>query len=208
MEDSSLIFLAQKYLAQLMLNTSRNVEKQKKINTILNSLKTNIMKKLFVFAAFVIFAGFSNNVFAQTTAASTASATVVTARSVTKGADLNFGSMVSPAAAATVIVDPATTLRTVGTGTITLLTSGTPFSVASFTANGTAGASYTVTLPTGNIMLTSGANNMIVNGFVADGIAALNTAGSDVFNVGATLNVGANQPVGNYTATYDVTVVF
>ena len=166
------------------------------------------MKKLFVFAALVIFAGFSSNVFAQLTASSTASAAVVSATSTTKIADLNFGLMVKPVAAATVIVNPATSLRTVGTGTITLLTSGTPFSVGTFSANGDANKTYAVTFGATSIQLTSGANNMTVDNFTTDGIAPTNAAGSDVFNVGATLNVGAGQAIGNYTGTYDVTVAF
>jgi hypothetical protein len=36
----------------------------------------------------------------------------------------------------------------------------------------------------------------------------LDAAGNDTFNVGATLVVGANQPSGVYSGTFDVTVAY
>ena len=57
--------------------------------------------------------------------------------------------------------------------------------------------------------LTSGGDTVTVDTFTDDtaGTGTL-AGGSDSFNVGATLNLGANQPAGNYTGTYTVTVEY
>ncbi len=53
-----------------------------------------------------------------------------------------------------------------------------------------------------------GANTITVDTFTDDRGAnpKLNNAGSDTFNVGATLNVGAAQAGGTYSGTFAVTV--
>lgn len=69
---------------------------------------------------------------------------------------------------------------------------------------------YLITLPgNGTAALTSGANSMTLSNFVsAPSATGMLTGGSQVVLVGATLSVGANQPPGNYSGTFMVTVEY
>jgi hypothetical protein len=67
---------------------------------------------------------------------------------------------------------------------------------------------YIITLPdNGTVLLASGSNSMALNNFVSSpaGSSVL-TAGSQILRIGATLSVGANQPTGNYSGNFSVTV--
>ena len=79
-------------------------------------------------------------------------------------------------------------------------------SAASFNVTGEGSQAYAITLPS-SATLNSGGNTMTVDTFTHDagGSPAL-SSGSDSFNVGATLNVGASQAPGAYTGTFAVTV--
>ena len=71
---------------------------------------------------------------------------------------------------------------------------------------GEPGQAYVITLPA-SATLSSGGDTMTVDTFNHDaGGAPTLPGGSDAFNVGATLKVGANQAVGTYSGTFDVTV--
>ena len=85
------------------------------------------------------------------------------------------------------------------------LLGGTP-AASSFDVTGEPGQVYSITLPS-SATLTSGANTMTVDTFTHDsGATPSLVAGSDTFNVGATLNVGAAQAAGSYSGTFAVTV--
>jgi hypothetical protein len=145
---------------------------------------------------------------AQETASATVTATIVTPISITKTVDMNFGNVaVQSSTAGTVVLAPAGT-RT-ATGGVTLPTTAGTVTAASFTVNGTAGYTYTITLPSTATTITSGANTMTVTNFTSSpsGTGTL-TGGSQVLNVGATLNVSAGQPAGEYVSAtpFDVTV--
>ncbi|MDD3272752.1 MAG: DUF4402 domain-containing protein, partial [Bacteroidales bacterium] len=65
---------------------------------------------------------------------------------------------------------------------------------------------YAISLPADDaIILKSGVNEMKLTGFINNATKVL-TDGSETFSVGATLNVGANQVAGSYTATFPVVV--
>ncbi len=51
---------------------------------------------------------------------------------------------------------------------------------------------------------------MAVDGFVSDPASpgTLSGAGTDTIHVGATLSVGVNQPNGNYSGLFNVTVAY
>jgi hypothetical protein len=72
-----------------------------------------------------------------------------------------------------------------------------------YTVAGETGKAYTVTFPT-NATLLSGGNSMTVNNFTENSAASPTVPAT--FNVGGTLNVGANQPAGLYQGTYTITV--
>jgi len=76
-----------------------------------------------------------------------------------------------------------------------------------FTVTGDGGAAFSVTLPS-SAALTSGSYSMTVNNFQHDaGVSpAIGGGGSKAINIGATLNVGADQGGGNYSGSYTISV--
>jgi len=123
-----------------------------------------------------------------------------------KNRDLAFGSMIAGTSAGTVSI--ATSGAVTSTGGVTLIPSTT--SSAAFTlANPASGTNrfYFISLP-GSVTISSGSSTMTVNGIANDppNIGAINAGTSRVINVGATLNVGANQASGVYTGTFTLTV--
>jgi len=137
------------------------------------------------------------------TSTANASAVILTPISITNNTALAFGDVYpDTAAGGTVLLDP-TGARTAG-GAAAL--GATPGAAAQFTVSGQASALYTITLPAAAVTLTSGANNMTIDSFLSDGTGTLDGTGNEIINVGATLNVNANQPAGTYSGTFDVTV--
>jgi hypothetical protein len=125
---------------------------------------------------------------------------------ITKLADLQFGRLSSGAAGGTAIVSAAGA-RSV-TGDVT--EEGGTVSAASFEVGGHQLLDYDITLPT-SIVISSGANTMVVNNFTTDkpgNVGDIPPGRTDTFSVGATLNAGAGQAAGAYTGTFDVTVSY
>lgn len=123
---------------------------------------------------------------------------------LTNDLSLEFGRMIPCASSSLVTVD-AFGSRTVS-GCAELLGGGT-VQAASFTVGGDANANYAMTLPATS-SITLGANSMVVDSFTSSpsGTGTLDQFGNDTLTVGATLHVGASQPAGTYTGTFDVTV--
>jgi hypothetical protein len=131
---------------------------------------------------------------------------------------LVFGDIFPSAAGGSVVLSPATDLRT-ATGGLTLGTSA-PFSSAVLNATGTRNGKFSITVPAnGTVTLTGPGTAMPVNDFsVAVGAALLvapftsqfpNTASAKLsFKVGGTLVVGASQVDGDYTGTFAVTIAY
>jgi hypothetical protein len=144
--------------------------------------------------------------FAQVSATATTSANVITPIAITKTVDMNFGNIaVSPTIAGTVVLAPAGT-RT-KTGGVTMPAVAGTVTAASFTVTGLGTSTFAITLP-GSITLTgTPSGTMTVDNFVStpSGTGAL-SAGSQVLQVGGTLNVAAAQAAGVYTNTTDMTV--
>jgi hypothetical protein len=82
-------------------------------------------------------------------------------------------------------------------------------SAATFTVAGLASAGYSITLPA-STTLTSGGNNMTVNTFTSNpsGTGTLSGGGTQTLSVGGTLQVGASQPTGTYSGSFNVTVTY
>lgn len=97
-------------------------------------------------------------------------------------------------------------------GGVVLLSSGAG-AAAQFSVTGDPSVTYSITLPAnGGVSLTSGGNSMALNNFTSTPSAStpstglLSVGGSQTLSVGATLSVGSNQPSGNYSGSFDVTV--
>ncbi len=148
---------------------------------------------------------------AQTSGFSTAN--VVDSAAVVPIDILRFGQFIRPTAAGTLAVANGGAVTTTGgvTGNTTILQTGLGRGPGSFMLTGGANRFVLVALP-GSMTISNGAQSMTVNGFntntIIFGLARLDATGHFDLNVGATLNVGANQAAGNYTGTYTVTVTY
>jgi hypothetical protein len=137
-----------------------------------------------------------------------ATATMATAISISRILHLRFGYVVPSGTPGTVLIDPSSE-RTFFGGVTPVFTDGGQHGAASFNVVGTGTLTYAITLPV-SVTLTSGGNLMTVDEFVSTppqtGQLAANGKQSVV--VGATLHVLANQPIGIYTGTFDVSVAY
>ncbi len=121
--------------------------------------------------------------------------------SISSSGDLDFGTMVPTGTAGTVTVTPAGARSSVDVD----LFGGVP-AAASFDVTGEGSTNYSLTFPS-SATLTSGGDTMTVDTFTDDaGASPTLSSGSDTFNVGATLHVGATQASGTYSGTFSVTV--
>ena len=159
----------------------------------------NLVKAI-VIAAVVL--GCTSSSFAQATATASASATIITPISISKTVDMNFGNVaVSATIAGTAILAPGGTRTTGGAGGVTLPATVGTVTAASFNVTGQGTYTYAITLPSGTINITSGANTMGLTAFTSSPSATglLSAGGTQTLTVGATLNVAAAQPAGSYT---------
>jgi hypothetical protein len=174
--------------------------------------------KLLRTAGAVIFAGLaSGQALGQSFADASAEigATIYTPLAISKTANLNFGAIKPGSAAGTVLVSAAGVRSATGTNGPTLLNSiDVPYpatvSKASFAVTGNAASLYTISFSDISVDLYGyTSSKMTVDGFVtsksgSSGTFAVN--GTDTFDVGATLNVGANQAAGEYSGMFHVMV--
>lgn len=93
---------------------------------------------------------------------------------------------------------------TCGTG---LVCAG-PFQTPLFILDGEANAVVNLSLTSASIDLVSGANTMPVSLVLSHASRTLDGTGSNTFEVGGTLTVGADQPVGVYTESFEVVAVY
>jgi hypothetical protein len=129
----------------------------------------------------------------------------VAAQSISTVSALSFGSFVA-GTGGSITVSPAGA-RT-QTGGVVLLGQGSSYAAAIFRVSGTAGATYTITLP-GNdtVVLSDGTHTMALNGFLnSPPTGTLSGGGTQMIQVGGTLIVGSGQAPGAYTGTFNVTV--
>ena len=164
-----------------------------------------------IVASIIVIAATISSANAQSTATASASATIVTPISIVKNVDMNFGNIAVTNSGGTVVLAPAGS-RT-ATGGVTLPVVAGTVSAAAFTVSGQSAYTYDITLPSGNIVLASGANSMNINTFTASigltaGALSTGSTGSQSFSVGATIAVSANQAAGSYTTAtpFNVTV--
>ena len=161
-----------------------------------------------IFAIATVVLGFATTSFAQVTKTATATGTIITPIAMTNTGDMNFGNVAVSAAAGTVVLAPAGS-RTATLGVTLPAVPGT-VTAAHFDVTGTPNYTYAITLPTTATTVTSGSNTMTVTAFTSNPgtTGTLSAAGKQTIDVGATLNVGANQASGTYVSAipFDVTV--
>jgi hypothetical protein len=156
--------------------------------------------------AILAFAVFSIDATAQSTANATATATIVNPISIAKDVDMNFGNIASNGSVGTVVLgtDGA---RVAGAGVT--IPAGSLSTAAKFTVTGEGAYAYDLTLPSTITISNNDTTpaSMVVNGFTSNSTKKL-TGGTEVFFVGATLNLSASQAAGIYTNStgFDVTV--
>ena len=157
----------------------------------------------------IIAAGSANAGQASATTAASANAAIIADITLSKTADMNFGDVIAGSALGTVVLTAAASPSRSTTGGTELGNSGS-VSSATFTVGGEGSSTYSITLPSSDVTITSSSNTMTVNTFTSSpsGTGTL-SGGSETLYVGATLNVGADQASGaNYTGSFDVTVAY
>ena len=133
------------------------------------------------------------------TVSTTASANILQPISIAKVADLGFGDVYPDGTlAGTVTVDFAGG-RTFGGGASIGAATGTS---GEFTVTGETGTIYALTIPA-TIALTGPGTDM--NLTLSNNSAGDLATGTETFQIGGTLDVGAAQTAGAYSATFDVT---
>lgn len=173
------------------------------------------MRKFILVVAIAAVAVLPGKVLGQNSAVAQADAgaDILTAINLTSDANLHFGSMTVSTTAATVQVTAAeTAVRSVASGTVVLLTQGTPHAAAHFKIeDAEPNATYTITLPSAAVEIENeNENKMDITGFTHSivGTPTLDGSGDGGFYVGAILNIGESQPSGSYTGSFDVTVAY
>lgn len=161
-----------------------------------------------IFAALVLVSFATVSVSAQTnptaSAQAASSATIITPIGITKVGDLAFGNIIASASLGTVVVALDGTRSQTGGATFPSI-AGT-ISAASFTVSGMTGVGFTLTLPENNVIeLSAGEEKMTLSAFTHNAPSVIASGGS-TFQVGATLNVKANQGPGAYTGSFNAIV--
>jgi len=174
--------------------------------------------KNLLLVVFVVIAVIPMQLFAQTS--TTADARLFEPISLNKTADLHFGAMTSPTSDATCVLSTAGT-RTAAAAITLINSTSYPVSPATFTVTGALNATYAITLSTATITVTDGSGHsmdidnlkVLSANVVGDQAAGYNGklgtgGGTDIFKIGGTLHVNANQTAASYSATFDVSVAY
>ncbi len=136
------------------------------------------------------------------TKTASATATVIVPLTITKTADLRFGSFAPTASAGSVTISTGGARSSSNVQLSALNVGG----AAGFSVAGDTTATYAITLP-GSATLTNGANSMTIGSFTSNPSATGTlVAGAGTVAIGGTLAVGASQAAGSYTGTFSVTM--
>ena len=122
--------------------------------------------------------------------------------------DMDFGEAAPSTVATTIIVKPDGTIDPASTA---IGTNAALVKPAQFSVSGLANQAYTVTLPDDvTVVLAGPGTSMPVTGFSHNATGTLSSAATqpDVFGVGATLNINADQTAGSYSGSFNVTVSY
>lgn len=144
---------------------------------------------------------------AQTATPGTGRTVVLNPLSVVNTADLNFGTLVRGTTAGTATVNPTTGTRSTTGGTTAA--GGAP-GPAIFLATGVVNRVFIIALGTNPVLTNGTGGTMTVNPLMIDGptLRLFGGGGVSTIKVGGVLNVAANQQEGNYTGTFNLTVIY
>ncbi|MEQ7873582.1 DUF4402 domain-containing protein [Sphingomonas sp. ASV193] len=142
------------------------------------------------------------------TASATSTVSIVKPTSLTRVADLNFGTMLTPATGTgTIAVNPNTGTPTYGGGLTAL--AGT-VGQAQFSGRASRLSLVWITLPAAPVTLTrsGGTETLVANNFTIDSAGQLRLVGTTPFpiGIGATLTVPATAVGGVYSGSFALTV--
>lgn len=174
-----------------------------------------IARMAFGAAAFAALA-IATPVFAQATASTTGtgSITVIRPLTITKNADLLFGTVVKPATGSGTVTVSTAGARSV-TGSVVGLSSGNTPQASQFTVGGEGGQSISVTIPStftmtnGTDTLTVTTSNNLSGSASAQTLSnALGASGSLAFNVGGVTTVASTISTGAYSGTFTVSAAY
>lgn len=166
------------------------------------------MKTLSRIFAIVVMFFVAATTFAQVSATSTVTGTIVTPIAISKTFDMNFGNVAVSSVDGTVVLSTAGARSATGGVTLPAVT-GT-VKEAIFHVTGENNYTYSITLGDIPVQVSNGSNHMQVNTFVTNPTptGTLSASGAQDIHVGATLNVTGGQASGVYTsdAPFKVTV--
>jgi hypothetical protein len=139
-------------------------------------------------------------------------AEIISAFSASETAQMNFGRFAPGPEGGEIILTPESTISTLGS----IYNGPGSHNAASFHVSGDIDASYTITLPSGPVVITniSNAKTMRIENWISIPSPGVGTGrlqdGFQIVLVGATLKVGTitDNPVGIYTGTYTITFDF
>ena len=172
----------------------------------------NQTHRLLAFAGIAAMTLFATPAVKADTATGNATTTILSGLTMAPvaGNFLNFGKIVQSATAGYVTID-ATGARFTNISVVP----NSSHSEGQFNVAGSPAVNFYIQLPASATLTRSGGKEtMTINSFVAaingrvDGIGSLDLTGAAVVHVGGTLQVGANQVVGEYDGTYAVTYAY
>lgn len=142
----------------------------------------------------------------------TSETVAITPLTLTAGVAMNFGQLASGSSGGTIVLNASSGARSVGSGDAEVITVASPGTPGTFTIQGEASQTFSVSYGNGSLTNAGGGNAMALTGFTDTSAAIVLTGGADPFSVGATLNMSGSQPAGNYSTSnpggvpYTVTV--
>ena len=142
----------------------------------------------------------------------TAQATVVEPTGITATEDLRFGSIMQPTSAGTVTVGVDSSITATGGAVVGITTpqNSGGRGAGQFSVEGDPNRLFIV-FGLNTLTISSGSSSMIVDQLRANlffGFGRFNGDGDYLLSVGGRLRLEANQPTGDYSGTYDLTVLY
>jgi hypothetical protein len=159
--------------------------------------------------------GLASTAYAQNSASATASgsATIIQAITISKTADLGFGTIVKPTSggANTITVSSTGNSRSITGAGNGVAANAAGVTSAAFTVTGEGGSAFSISVPS-SFNMTSGTNTLVVTTSQSATTATLSgsigATGSQTFGVGGSFPVATNTTSGSYTGNFVVTVSY